>query len=88
MQVACSLVLGQLQEVVVGDGRLPSACGANEKSGHLMGQEQMQEVFLASCLCCLNDQVTQLEGNNSNDNPLTYNKIGEFCLFVTVHTQA
>lgn len=67
---ACLLVLGQLQEVVVGDGRLPRACGADEESGDLVGQEQMQEVFLASCLSRLDDQVTQLQTENSN--PFAY----------------
>ena len=59
--MTCLLVLGQLQQVVVGDGRLASACGTDEEHGDIVGQEQVQEEFLANSLCCLDDHVTQLE---------------------------
>ena len=54
-------ILGELDEVVVGDGGFAGAGGTDEEGGDLMGQEQLQEELLSYCLWCLDDQVTQLK---------------------------
>ena len=56
------LVLGQVQQEVVGDGRLAGASGAHEQHGQAGGHELGEEVTLALGVYCVDDQFIHLVG--------------------------
>lgn len=54
-------ILGEGEQVVVGNGRLPCTCGTHKHHGLFMGQVGLQEKDLAGCLRGLDNQVTDLQ---------------------------
>ena len=55
------LILGQLQQVAVGDGRLPCSRGTHKQQRLVLHQEALQEVLLFLRLHCVDYQLVNLQ---------------------------